>query len=144
MSIDGPYDRNNIFAKIIRGEMPCVKVFEDTDTLAFMDVFPQSRGHILVVHKQEQARNILEISEPGLTAIMKTVKHVGKALKKSLGPDGIVITQFNGASAGQTVFHLHIHIIPRYDDTPFSGHASGAMADMDDLTALAARISGAL
>ncbi|MEE9272044.1 MAG: HIT family protein [Robiginitomaculum sp.] len=144
MPLKGTYDPYNIFAKIIRGEMPCVKVFEDEETLAFMDVFPQSCGHILVIHKQEQARNLLDVSEDGLAAIMKTVKHVSKAVQKSLSPDGIVITQFNGTPAGQTVFHLHVHIIPRYEAQMFTGHANGTMADMDELTALAAKINEAL
>jgi len=144
MSLEGTYDPDNIFAKIIRGDMPCVRVFEDEHTLAFMDVFPQSRGHMLVIHKTETARNLMDVSVDGLSKIMATVQRLTRAAKKALKPDGIVVTQFNGAPAGQTVFHLHVHIIPRYEDVQTAPHASGKMADMDALTALAAQISGAL
>ena len=144
MSLNTPYDPDNIFAKIIRGDMPCVKVFEDEHTLAFMDVFPQSRGHMLVIHKAEQACNLLDVSVEGLAQIMATVQRLTRAAKDALGPDGIVVTQFNGAPAGQTVFHLHVHIIPRYEGGDLRAHASSQMADMDELTALAARISAAL
>ena len=144
MSIDGTYDKSNIFAKILLGEMPCVKVFEDENTLSFMDVFPQSRGHMLVIHKQEQSRNILDISSTALSHVMHTVQVLTRAANAALSPDGIIITQLNGASAGQTVFHLHVHIIPRYENANLSAHASGKMADMDKLTALASQIKAAL
>ncbi len=144
MSLNTPYDPDNIFAKIIRGDMPCVKVFEDEHTLAFMDVFPQSRGHMLVIHKAEQACNLLDVSVEGLAQIMASVQRLTRAAKDALGPDGIVVTQFNGAPAGQTVFHLHVHIIPRYEGDDLRAHASGQMADMDELTALAAQIKEAL
>ena len=144
MSIHGQYDPDNIFAKILRGEMPCVRVFEDAHTLAFMDVFPQSRGHMLVIHKTETARNLMDVSANGLTQIMATVQRLTSAAKTALKPDGIVVTQFNGAPAGQTVFHLHVHIIPRYEDVQTAPHASGKMADMDALTALATNISAAI
>ncbi|PHR56485.1 MAG: HIT family protein [Robiginitomaculum sp.] len=144
MSLNGIYDTDNIFAKIVRGEMPCVKVFEDEDTLAFMDVFPQSKGHMLVIPKKESARNLLDVNPDALAPILKTVQRVAHAMKTALSPDGIIITQFNGAPAGQTVFHLHFHIIPRYDNTGLGQHASGGMADMDELNAIAARIQSAL
>ena len=144
MSLEGTYDPDNIFAKILRGDMPCVRVFEDEHTLAFMDVFPQSRGHMLVIHKTETARNLMDVSTDGLSQIMATVQRLTRAAEKTLKPDGIVVTQFNGAPAGQTVFHLHVHIIPRYEGVQSAPHASGKMADMDTLTALAAQISGAL
>lgn len=144
MSINGIYDPGNIFAKIIKGEMPYVKVFEDAHTLAFMDVFPQSRGHVLVIPKQGQARNLLDVDAATLGHVMATVQIVSRAANKALTPDGIVITQFNGAPAGQTVFHLHVHIIPRYENTNVAAHASGQMADMDELTNLAAQIRAAL
>lgn len=140
MSLDVSYDQDNIFAKILRGDMPCVKVFEDENTLAFMDVFPQSKGHVLVIHKHERAVNLLEISPQGLADIMTTVQHVASAIKAALVPDGIVITQFNGAPAGQTVFHLHFHIIPRYDAQELRTHGGGQMADMETLEALAKQI----
>ena len=144
MSIHGQYDPDNIFAKILRGDMPCVRVFEDEHTLAFMDVFPQTRGHMLVIHKTETARNLMDVSALGLTQIMATVQRLTSAAKTALKPDGIVVTQFNGAPAGQTVFHLHVHIIPRYEGVQTAPHASGKMADMDALTALAANISAAI
>src|SRR5471032_1811291 len=108
------YDPNNIFAKILRGEIPCVKVYENDKTLAFMDVMPQSPGHTLIVPK-EAAENILDLSAEGLAAMMATSQKIAKAVKKGLAPDGIVLTQFNGAAAGQTVFHVHFHIIPRHE-----------------------------
>ena len=144
MSIKGEYDDDNIFAKIVRGDMPCVKVFEDEATLAFMDVFPQSPGHCLVIHKVERARNMLEISDKALAAIMKTVRKITQGVNAALSPDGIFVTQFNGAPAGQTVFHTHVHIIPRYENTDINPHASGAMADMDDLMPIATKIAAAL
>ena len=143
MSIAGTYDPENIFAKILRGDMPCVKVFEDKNTLAFMDVFPQSRGHILVIHKHEQARNLLDVSKDGLAQIMASVQKLTRAIDETLSPDGIIITQFNGAPAGQTVYHLHVHIIPKYEGD-LKPHASGGMADMDELNTLAAQIKAAL
>lgn len=143
MSIAGTYDPENIFAKILRGDMPCVKVFEDKNTLAFMDVFPQSRGHILVIHKHEQARNLLDVSKDGLAQIMASVQKLTRAIDETLSPDGIIITQFNGAPAGQTVYHLHVHIIPKYEGD-LKLHASGGTADMDALNALAAQIKAAL
>lgn len=144
MSINAVYDTDNIFAKIVRGDMPCVKVFEDEHTLAFMDVFPQSRGHMLVIHKAEQACNILDVSTEGLTQIMNTAQALAKAVNSTLNPDGIVITQFNGANAGQTVFHLHVHIIPRFEGENTAPHASGQMANMDELAGLAEQIKAAL
>ncbi len=143
MSIDGTYDQENIFAKILRAEMPCVKVYEDANTLAFMDVFPQSRGHMLVIHKHEQARNLLDVSVDGLGQIMASVQKLTRAANQALSPDGIIVTQFNGAPAGQTVYHVHVHIIPKYEGD-LKLHASGGMADMDALNTLADLIKAAL
>lgn len=143
MSIDGTYDPDNIFAKILRGEMPCVKVYEDGHTLGFMDVFPQSRGHMLVIHKQAKARNLLEVGYEDLCNIMNSVQKLAGAARQALHPDGIIITQFNGAPAGQTVYHLHFHIIPKYEGD-LKPHASGGMADMEELTVIADKIKAAL
>ncbi len=143
MSLKGTYDPDNIFAKVLRGEMPCVKVYEDDHTLAFMDVFPQSRGHMLVIHKQEQARNMLDVSTDGLAQIMASVQKLTRAAEQALSPDGIIITQFNGAPAGQTVFHLHFHIIPKYEGD-LRAHASGGMADMDELATIAELVKASL
>ena len=131
MSIDGTYDTENIFAKILRGEMPCVKVYEDANTLAFMDVFPQSRGHMLVIHKHEQARNLLDVTADGLAQIMASVQKLTRAANTALSPAGIIVTQFNGAPAGQTVYHLHVHIIPKYEnDLKLHANKSGKSGGM--------------
>ena len=142
MSIDTPYDKDNIFAQILRGDMPCVKVFEDAHTLSIMDVFPQASGHVLVVPK-EPVINMLEMSDEALQASIKTVKKIANAVKKALTPDGIIITQFNGAPAGQTIFHVHFHIIPRTDGDVLGAHGGG-MADMKVLEEQATQIRAAL
>ena len=144
MSLTGTYDEANIFAKIIRGEIPAVKIYEDADVLAFMDVFPQSPGHCLVISKTAKARNLFDIAPQDLTTVMLAVHKVAGAVNDSLKPDGVVITQFNGAPAGQTVFHLHVHIIPRYEGPALKGHGLGQMADMDELKAAASKIAAAL
>ena len=144
MSLDGRYDADNIFAKIIRGEIPSVKVFEDDKVLAFMDVFPQSRGHALVISKTSQARNILEMEPEALAEVTAAAQKLAKAVVAALKPDGVVVTQFNGAPAGQTVFHLHVHIIPRYEGEALGRHGEGGMADVEVLKDLAAKIALAL
>lgn len=144
MSLHGTYDPDNIFAKIMRGEMPCVKVYEDDNILSFMDVFPQSKGHTLVIPKAA-SRNLLETNAKDIGRLFGSVQRIAKAVEVALKPDGIVITQFNGAPAGQTVFHTHVHIIPRYEGEALSAHGgAGAMADMDELKGLAEKISAAL
>ena len=142
MSLHGNYDTDNIFAKILRGEMPCVQVYEDDNILSFMDVFPQSEGHTLVIPKAP-SRNLLETNAKDIGRLFGAVQRITKALEAALKPDGITITQFNGAPAGQTVFHTHVHIIPRYDGKALGAHGGG-MADMDELKALAKKISAAL
>ena len=140
MSLDGTYDADNIFAKILRGEMPSVRVFEDSHVLAFMDVFPQARGHTLVIPKHSQARNFLEEVPENIGPLMEGVQRVAKAVRAALNPDAIMISQFNGAASGQTVYHLHFHIIPRWEGVPLGRHGQG-MAEMDELKALAAEIA---
>ena len=142
MSLEGSYDPENIFAKIIAGEMPCVKVHEDDHVFCFMDLFPQSPGHTLVVPK-EPVRNALDMSEDGLKEAIVRVQRIANAVKTALDPDGIVLTQFNGAPAGQTVFHVHFHIIPRYEGRPLGEHA-GRQADVEELKVLAGKIKAAL
>ena len=132
MSLDGTYDPGNIFAKILRGEMPAVRVFEDDDVLAFLDVFPQARGHTLVIPKHSTARNLLEETPEVIGPLMLGVQRVARAVRAALNPDGLMISQFNGAPAGQTVFHLHVHIIPRWDGVALGRHGQG-MADMEEL-----------
>lgn len=141
MSLDGTYDEANIFAKILRGEMAAAKVFEDDHVFAFMDVFPQSKGHTLVIPKHSRARNLLEEEPQVLSHLILGVQRVARAVRTALQPDGIVVTQFNGATAGQTIYHLHFHIIPRWDGVPVGRHASGAMADPKELAALAEQIA---
>ena len=141
MSLDGDYDEDNIFARIVRGEMPAARVFEDHDTLAFMDVFPQSRGHTLVVHKRAPARNLLEMEPEPLQTLILTVQRVTRAVRAALNPDGIMVMQINGEAAGQTVFHLHFHVIPRWEGVPLGRHASGGLADAGELAELARLIA---
>src|SRR5580704_5727745 len=99
MSLDGDYDPDNIFARIVRGEAPAAKVFEDADTLAFMDVFPQGPGHVLVIHKRSTARNLLDVEPEALVAVMATVQRVSRAVVAAMQPEGLLVTQFNGAPA---------------------------------------------
>ena len=141
MSLDGVYDPANIFAKILRGEIPSARVFEDHDVLAFMDVFPQARGHTLVISKQSHARNLLDIEPEPLGKLILGVQKVTRAVRAAVSPDGVVVTQFNGSPAGQTVFHLHFHIIPRWAGVPLRPHGQGGMADPAELAALAKDIA---
>jgi histidine triad (HIT) family protein len=141
MSLDGDYDPNNIFAKILRGEAPSARVFEDEHVLAFMDVFPQARGHTLVISKHSRARNLLDVEPQVLETLILGVQRVTRAVRAALQPDGIMVSQFNGAPAGQTIFHLHFHIVPRWRDEPLRAHGAGGMADPTELTALAHQIA---
>jgi histidine triad (HIT) family protein len=143
MSLDGTYDAGNIFAKILRGEAPAVKVYEDDHALAFMDVFPQAKGHTLVIPKDSTARNLFDEDPAKLAALIQSVQRVAAGVRAALKPDGVVVTQFNGAPAGQTVYHLHFHIIPRWEGVPMGRHAEG-MADVEELKALAAQIAAQL
>jgi len=140
MTLHADYDPDNIFAKILKGEMPSVKVYEDDVALAFMDVFPQSEGHTLVIPKAVTARNFLDMPTEKLGAYMEVVQTVARAVEKGIQPDGLVVTQFNGAPAGQTVFHLHFHIIPRWTGRALGGHAAGQMADIAHLEDIAQKI----
>jgi histidine triad (HIT) family protein len=135
-------DPNNIFAKILRGEIPCVKVYEDGKTLAFMDVMPQAEGHVLVIPK-EPAENIFELSADGAAALMASTQKVAKAVKKGLNAPDIMLTMLNGAPAGQSVFHVHFHIIPRAHGVDLGLHARG-MVDAKTLEPVAAKIRSAL
>src|SRR5882672_6638769 len=136
------YDSNNIFARILRGEIPAVKVYEDARTLAFMDVMPQADGHVLVIPK-EDAENIFELSSAGAAALMATTQRVSKAVKKGLNVPGIMIAQLNGSPAGQSVFHVHFHIIPRSGGADFRLHARSKEGP-DKLKAFAEKIRAAL
>lgn len=144
MSLHGAYDPDNIFAKILRGDMPSVKVWEDDDVLAFMDVFPQSEGHVLIVSKTSTARNILEIEPEALAKLTAAVQRTARAVEKALKPEGLSLMQFNGDAGGQTVFHLHFHIVPRWSDRPMKGHGHAPMAGAEQLKILARKIAAAL
>lgn len=144
MSLVGEYDGGNIFAKILRGEAPCVKVYENDDVLCFMDIFPQSQGHCLVVPKNVHSRNLMDCPPERLASLFGAVQKLTRAVTKALEPDGVVVTQYNGAPAGQTIFHLHVHIIPRYSNLPLQPHHLGKPADTEVLREQAARIAAAL
>lgn len=144
MSLNAPYDPDNIFAKILRGEMPSVKVWEDDHVLAFMDVFPQSEGHVLVISKTSMAQTLLDIDAAALARLTVAVQRTARAVEKALRPDGFQIMQLNGRAGGQTVFHLHFHVIPRWTNRQMKGHGHAPMADTTVLRALADRIAAAL
>lgn len=136
------YDDNNIFAKILRGEIPCHRVYEDADTLAFMDVMPQSPGHLLVIPKVP-SRNILDADPATLSKVIPVVQKLAVAAKDAFDADGITVTQFNEPAAGQTVYHLHFHIIPRYEGAGLKPH-SGQMEDNAVLATNAKKVVDAL
>ena len=135
------YDNDNIFAKILRGEIPSFKVYEDDETYCFMDIMPRSNGHCLVIPKTP-CRNILDASDAQLAAVMATVKKIANAAKVAFKADGITVQQFNEAAGGQEVFHLHFHIHPRHDGQRM--RSAGTMGDMDVIKAHAEAISAAL
>ncbi len=136
------YDTNNIFAKILRGEAPCVRVYEDDKTLVFMDLMPQADGHLLVIPK-EPAVNLIDLSEEAAEACIRTTKRMVIAVRKALNVDGVHVAQLNGAAAGQSVPHCHFHVIPHNTGTVWRPHAA-VMADQADLQAMAERIKAAL
>lgn len=137
------YDPQNIFGKILRGEIPSVKVYEDETVLAMMDVFPQSRGHVLVLPKSA-SRNLLD-ADPGDVALVTAyLPKLARAVKQATGADGIRLVQYNEAPAGQTVFHLHFHLIPVYAGVEVGRHASGGQADPAELQVLAQAIADLL
>ena len=136
------YDPSNIFGKILRGEIPAHRVYEDATALVMMDIFPQSRGHTLIVPKAP-SRNLLDADPAALAAVMPLVQKVARAAKQATGADGIRLAQFNEAPAGQTVFHLHFHVIPVYEGVQLGAHGGGK-ADDADLASLARDIAAAL
>jgi histidine triad (HIT) family protein len=117
------YDPNNIFAKVLRGEMPAYKVYEDDRALAFLDIMPRAPGHTLVLPKSP-ARNILDVDPDDLAHVAKVAQNVAKAAVKAFGADGVTIQQFNEPAGGQVVFHLHVHVIPRRDGVAMKPPAS--------------------
>jgi histidine triad (HIT) family protein len=137
-----PYDSNNVFAKILRGELPCVGVFEDSLTLAFMDIMPSAEGHTLVIPK-EPAETIFDLSVAGLSALMMTTQLVAKALRKALACEGVMLVQLNGAAAGQSIDHVHFHIVPRSHGLDLTLHGRTRVS-ADLLESVASRIRAAL
>ncbi len=136
------YDVNNVFAKILRGEIPAATVYETEHVLAFMDAMPQSDGHTLVIPKV-QARNFFDVEPSALAELVKATQVVARAVKRAFEPDGIRIAQFNDPAAGQTVFHLHFHIIPCYEGKELRAHSRG-MADPAVLAQHAEKVKAAL
>jgi histidine triad (HIT) family protein len=136
------YDRNNIFARILRGELPKVAVYEDDLTLAFMDVMPSVEGHTLVITK-EPAEGILDISPDGAAALIRTTQKVAKAVKNGLAAPGVMLVQLNGAAAGQSIPHIHFHVLPRREGLDLKLHGR-AMAKPEVLEPLAQKIRAAL
>lgn len=136
------YDPDNVFAKILRGEIPAHRVYEDAHTLAFMDVMPQGEGHTLVIPKAP-ARTLLDADPESLAALAAIVQRVARAVKAAFAADGLTVFQYNEPAGGQTVFHLHVHIVPRHTGVPLGRH-TGSMADPAVLAEHAARVRAAL
>ena len=136
------YDENNIFAKILRGELPAHTVYEDADVIAFMDIMPQAPGHTLVVPRAA-SRNLLDAAPETLARLLPAVQRLAHAVKKAFDADGVTVMQFNEAAGGQTVYHLHVHVIPRMDGVALAKH-TGGMEKGEVLAAHAARIKAAL
>ncbi len=135
------YDDNNVFAKILRSEIPSERVYEDENTLAIMDIMPRSNGHVLVVPKTP-ARNILDASPAQLAACLETVQKLSRVLMKVFSADGITLQQFNEAAGGQEIFHMHFHVLPRFDGERMG--PPGAMGDMQKIKDNAALVRAAL
>ena len=136
------YDSNNIFARILRGDLPAHKVYEDADTLVIMDIMPRSQGHTLVIPKTP-ARNVFDANPAQLAACMKTVQRIANAVMKAFGAQGVTLQQFNEPAGGQVVFHLHFHILPRWEGATLGPH-TGKMEKPEVLAANAEKIKAAL
>lgn len=136
------YDTNNIFARILRGELPSHRVYEDDDTVAFMDVMPQATGHALVLPKAP-SRNLLDADPAVFASLLSTVQKVARAAKEAFDADGVLVSQFNEAAAGQSVYHLHVHIIPCFEGVPLKPH-TGEMEKPEVLAANAEKLRAAL
>jgi histidine triad (HIT) family protein len=136
------YDQNNIFAKILRGELPCVKIYEDEQTLSFLDIMPSAEGHTLVIPK-EAAETIFDLSADGASALMRSTQKVAAAVRKALNAPGIMLFQLNGAESGQSVPHVHFHILPRSAGIDLKLHGR-TMLGAKTLEPIAAKIRAAL
>lgn len=139
---DRRYENDNIFAKILRGEMPAHKVYEDDKTVAFLDIMPRAAGHTLIIPRAP-ARNLLDVEPDDLAAVMETAQKIARACLKAFGADGVTVQQFNEPAGGQVVFHLHVHVIPRHDGVALKPPAS-AMEEQDVLKANAEKLRAAL
>lgn len=139
---EAAYDTGNIFAKILRGEIPSHRVYEDEAVVAFMDVMPQGPGHTLVVPKAP-SRNLLDAAPSTFGPLFSTVQKVARAVRKALNADGVTVMQFNEPASGQTVYHLHVHVIPRFDGIPLKPH-TGTMEKPEVLAQHAEKIRAAL
>ncbi|HVY50665.1 MAG TPA: HIT family protein [Devosia sp.] len=137
------YDPQNLFARMVRGEIPAVKVFEDDTVLIIMDIFPQSRGHTLLIPKAA-SRNILDADPAALGRTATYLPRLARAVKAATGADGLRLMQFNEAPSGQSVFHLHFHLIPIYAGVEVGRHGGGAKADETELRELARAIAAAM
>lgn len=135
------YDPDNIFAKLLRGEIPSARVYEDKQTLAFMDIMPRADGHLLVIPKTP-CRNVLDASPEQLAAVIQTVQKLSAAVLKAFSADGVTVQQFNEAAGGQEVFHLHFHVLPRHEGDKI--RPPGTMGDRDVIEAQAAQIRAAI
>lgn len=136
------YDNNNVFARILRDELPSIRVYEDAHTVAFMDIMPQAPGHVLVIPR-EAAETLLDLSDDGARAVISTTRRLAIAAKQAFAAEGILVAQMNGAAAGQTVPHIHFHVIPRKAGERVLEHAV-APGDMDEIKANAQRLRQAL
>ena len=136
------YDQNNIFAKILRGELPCHKVYEDAKALAFLDIMPRAPGHTLVLPKAP-ARNLLDVDPADLAHVMQVAQKIAKASMTVFAADGITIQQFNESAGGQVVFHLHVHVIPRHEGVAMKPPAS-VKAEPSELSDQALKLAAAL
>ncbi len=136
------YDPDNIFAKILRGEIPSHKLYEDDETYAFMDIMPRGPGHCLVIPR-EPARNLLDVDPASLAAVSRAVQKLGRAAMKAFDAPGLTIQQFNEPAGGQIVFHLHFHVIPRFDGVSLK-RPGGPMEDQKVLAENASKIRAAL
>ncbi len=136
------YDQNNIFAKILRGELPAHKVYEDDRALAFLDIMPRAPGHTLVIPKSP-ARNLLDVEADDLAYVMTMAQKVARAAMTVFAADGVTLQQFSESAGGQVVFHLHVHVVPRHEGQSMKPPAS-AMENQDVLAANAAKLRAAL
>ena len=135
------YDSDNVFAKILRDEIPSMRVYEDSETLAMMDIMPRADGHVLVIPKTP-ARNMLDASAEQMAACLNTVQKISRAMMQAFEADGVTVQQFNEAAGGQEIFHLHYHVLPRFEGVRL--RPPGNMEDAEVLKANAEKIRAAL